>query len=444
MKNILIIGAGFSTRVLVEYLAKESEKRGWKIVLADMNIEACKTALNNHPNGTPVQLNVDDEKHLDELVKNADIVVSMLPARFHPIVAKKCLEHSKNMATASYVSKEMAAMDEEVEQKGLIFLNEIGLDPGIDHISAMRIINRLKSQNAEITSFKSYTGGLIAPQYDNNPWNYKFTWNPRNVVLAGQGVAKFVRNGQYKYIPYHRLFKRTDKFYIDGYGEFEGYPNRDSLAYRSIYGLDNIPTMIRGTLRRNGFAESWDIFVQLGMTDDTYIIEDSENLTYRDFINSFLPYHETKSVEEKLCDYLNLKPDDENFYKIKWLGLFENKKIGLKKATPAQILQKILVEKWSLDKGDRDMIVMQHIFEYKLNGKNRRLYSTLVVEGKDSYHTAMAITVGTPLAIGVKSILTGKIKAKGVQIPVIREIYEPVMQELEDLGIRFVEKEEEI
>ncbi len=441
MKKILIIGAGFSTRVLVEYLLKQAEKNNCQILVADKDIEAAKKIIKNNNLGVAIHLDILNDTELDNVVKEADMVISMLPARFHTLVARKCLKYGKNLATASYVSDEMAKLDEDVKNKNLIFLNEIGLDPGIDHMSAMQIISKLKKQGAEITAFRSYTGGLVAPEYDNNPWHYKFTWNPRNVVLAGQGTAKFLRNGHYKYIPYHRLFTRIDKISIEGYGDFEGYANRDSLKYRNAYGLNNIPTMLRGTLRRPGFAAAWNALVQLGMTDDTYVVENSENLTYRQFTNSFLPYHETKTVEQKICEYLNISCESDIFKKLQWIDLFsDDKNVNLKNATPAQILQKILVEKWTLDDGDKDMIVMQHIFDYKLDGKKYKLYSSLVVEGKDSYHTAMAITVGTPLAIGVKLIMNNQINLNGVHIPVLPEIYEPVMEELKEHGIVFKEK----
>ena len=441
MKKILVIGAGFSTRVLVEYLLKQAKKNNYQLVVADKDLEAAKKIIQNNELAEALHLDILNDTELDNVVREVDMVISMLPARFHILVARKCLKYNKNLATASYVSDEMAKLDNDAKSRGLVFLNEIGLDPGLDHMSAMQIISKLKKQGAKITAFRSYTGGLVAPEYDNNPWHYKFTWNPRNVVLAGQGTAKFLRNGHYKYIPYHKLFTRIDSISIEDYGDFEGYANRDSLKYRYAYGLDNILTMLRGTLRRPGYTEAWNALVQLGMTDDTFILENSENLTYRQFTNSFLPYHKTKTVEQKICEYLNISCESEIFKKLQWLDLFsDDKKINLKDASAAQILQKILVEKWTLDDGDKDMIVMQHIFDYTLNGKDYKLYSSLVVEGRDSYHTAMAITVGTPLAIGVKLIMNNKINLKGVHIPVHAEIYEPVMEELKEHGIVFKEK----
>ncbi len=440
MKKILILGAGLSTTSLIDYLLENSEKHEWKITVGDCVLETAQKKVGNHKNGRAIEFNVKDEKQRRAEVTKADLVVSMLPASMHPIVARCCLSLKKHMVTASYVSPEIKAYHKEAKEKGIILLNEVGVDPGIDHMSTMQVIDKIIAKGGKMTSFRSYTGGLVAPKYDNNPWSYKFTWNPRNVVLAGQGVAQLIVNGKYKYIPYNQLFKRTVRANILNVGEFEGYANRDSLKYRKIYGLDNIPTMIRGTLRRPGFCKSWDIFVQLGMTDDTYTLENSENMTYRDFINTYLRYEENVFVEDKLCEYLEMNPDSYSIYLLRWLGVFSEKEIGLKNATPAQILQKLLEEKWALDKDDKDMIVMQHQFGYRLNGEDKIIKSSMVYEGKDSVNTAMSLTVGLPTAIAVKLILTGKITSPGVHIPVAKEIYEPILEELKGLGMEFIEE----
>jgi saccharopine dehydrogenase-like NADP-dependent oxidoreductase len=262
--------------------------------------------------------------------------------------------------------------------------------------------------------------------------------------LAAQGTVKFIQNGQYKYIPYHKVFRRTEIIEIDDYGKFEGYANRDSLKYRSVYGLKDIPTMYRGTLRRPGFCRAWDVFVQLGMTDDTYIMEGSEDMTYREFVNSFLAYNPHDSVELKLKHYMNIAQDDIGFFeKFEWLGLFENTKIGLKDATPAQILQHILEQKWKLEPTDKDMIVMWHRFLFKINNEFKEIHSSLVVKGDDQTYTAMAKTVGLPVAIVTKMILNKTITTPGVHIPVYKEVYNPVLDELEHYGISFIEKEVE-
>jgi saccharopine dehydrogenase (NAD+, L-glutamate forming) len=309
-------------------------------------------------------------------------------------------------------------------------------------MSAKKLIDQVKAKGGEVKGFESYTGGLVAPESDDNPWNYKFTWNPRNVVLAGQGgTAKFIKEGKYKYIPYHKLFRRTEIIDVPGFGKFEGYPNRDSLKYRSIYELDDISTMYRGTLRKVGFCRAWNIFVQLGATDDSYIVEGSETMTNREFINSFLKFNTYDSVELKLRHYLRIEQDDYMWEKLVWLGIFENKKIGLKNASPAQILQKILQEKWSLSSKDKDMIVMWHRVTYSLNKMEKELISHMTYIGKDSHITAMSDTVGLPLGIATKMLLNGSIKTRGVVLPLDKQIYDPILKELKQYGIDFLEHE---
>jgi saccharopine dehydrogenase-like NADP-dependent oxidoreductase len=290
--------------------------------------------------------------------------------------------------------------------------------------------------------FESFCGGIVAPESDNNLWNYKFTWNPRNVVLAGQGgAAMFIQEGTYKYIPYHKLFRRTEFLKINGSGNFEAYANRDSLKYRSVYGLDNIATMYRGTIRKVGFSRAWNIFIQLGMTDDSYTIEESENMSYRDFVNLFLAYSPSDSVELKLRSYLKIDQDDVMWAKLVELDIFNpKKKIGLKNATPAKMLQKILEDSWTLEENDKDMIVMQHLFGYELDGKKYQTESSFVVLGENQTYTAMAKTVGLPVGIAALKILKGEIKTPGVQLPITKEVYEPILKELEEYGIKFTEK----
>lgn len=441
MKKVLVLGAGLSTPGLIKYLLDQSEEHKWKIYVGDISKAIAKKRINGNPNGVAFKFDVFDKEQTETEIKSADLVISMLPANLHFSIAKCCLEYSKNMVTASYVSDEVRAFDKEARKKGVILLNEMGLDPGIDHMSAMDIIDRIKDEGGKLISFRSSTGGLVAPKYDNNPWNYKFTWNPRNVVRAGNAGAQFINRGKYKYIPYHKLFTRLLPIYIDGYGEFESYPNRDSLQYRTAYGLEDIPTMFRGTIRRPGFSKTWDALVQIGATDDSFIVEDSENITYREFINSFLKYETEIPAEIKFANYVGFAEDSIEMYKLRWLGLFDNEKIGLKNATPAQILQKRLEEKWKLDRHDKDMIVMQHCFKYETEGQTKEIISSLAVEGKNSVQTAMAQTVGIPVGIGAKLILTGKINPTGVRVPTIKEIYKPILEELKEYNIVFKEKE---
>ena len=440
MKKILVIGAGRSAVTLIKYLLDNSSANNWQVTVADFSIELADQAVGNHNNGKAIFFNVTDKKQRESEIENADIVISMLPASLHITVAKDCVRLGKNLVTASYVSPEIAELDEAAKQAGILLLNEIGLDPGIDHMSAMQVIDEIKENGGELTSFKSFCGGLVHPDYDNNPWNYKFTWNPRNVVLAGQGTAQYIENGDYKYIPYTSLFERTEYMEVLDAGEFEGYANRDSLSYRKSYGLDDIPTLFRGTLRRKGYSEAWNIFVQLGMTDDTYKLENSASITNREFINMFLSFDDALTVEEKLCKQFSLTTDSVIFQKIAWLNAFSENKVGIENASPAQILQKICEEKWTLGSVEKDMIVMQHQFEYVQNGEQKKLNSSLLVFGDDPRYTSMAKTVGLPVAIATKLILSGAIKSTGVKIPTTKDIYVPVLKELEENGINFVEE----
>jgi saccharopine dehydrogenase (NAD+, L-glutamate forming) len=317
MRHILVIGAGRSATNLINYLAEKAPDQQLEITVADLSFEAANKNIQGMAHTRGIAFDVQDADQRQSLIQAHDIVISMLPAHMHLDVAKDCLAYGKNMVTASYISPAMEALDQEVRAKNLIFMNECGLDPGIDHMSAMKVIDEIRAQGGKMLLFESFTGGLIAPESDTNLWHYKFTWNPRNVVLAGQGgAAEFIQEGTYKYIPYHRLFRRTELLDIEGHGRFEAYANRNSLKYRSIYGLEDILTLYRGTIRHVGFSKAWNMFVQLGMTDDSYRIPNSENLTYKEFVNLFLPYSPTDSVALKLRHNLKIDQDDLMIYSI--------------------------------------------------------------------------------------------------------------------------------
>ncbi len=445
MQKILLIGAGRSAVSLIDYLLKNSAVHDWHLTIADANPEAARQITGRHDRVEVLGFDANDSAKRTELIGKTDLVISMLPAFMHPHVAKDCLRLKKHLITPSYISPEMKEMDAEVQKAGLTFINELGVDPGIDHMSAMRMLDERKAAGEEITWFESFTGGLVAPESDDNPWNYKFTWNPRNVVLAGQGGAvKFKHNDRYKYIPYQKLFRRTEYITIPGYGRFEGYANRDSLKYMELYNLQGIPTIYRGTLRRPGFCRAWDLFVQMGMTDDSYTIDDCINMTHRDFTNSFLSYHADDSVELKFMQYMRLDQDSDLLEKLNWIGIFDRTPIGLNKpSTPAQILQHILEKKWSLKPDDKDMIVMWHrIFTRSSpNELERELHSSMVVVGENQLHTAMAKTVGLPVAMAAKLLLQGKIDRRGVVAPMTSDFYHPILNELEGYGIRFEERQ---
>ena len=442
MRKILIIGAGRSASSLIQYLLNKSVKENLHLVIGDLSLDLAQKKTNNHPNATAIALDIFDENQRKKAIQIADIVISMLPAHLHIEIAKDCVIYKKHLVTASYVSDAMKELDAAAKENNLIFMNEIGLDPGIDHMSAMKVIDEIKDKGGKMLLFESFCGGLVAPESDTNLWNYKFTWAPRNVVLAGQGgVAKFIQEGAYKYIPYCNLFRRTEFLDVEGYGRFEGYSNRDSLKYRSVYGLDDVLTLYRGTIRKVGFSKAWNMFVQLGMTDDSYVMENSEKMSYRTFVNSFLPYHPTDSVEIKTRLILKIDQDDIMWDKLLELDLFNpNKKVGLKNATPAQILEKILTDSWTLQPEDKDMIVMYHKFGYELNGKKEQIDSKMVCIGDDQTYTAMAKTVGLPVAMVTLLILNVKITTPGVQLPIRKEVYKPILKELEEYGVVFKEQ----
>lgn len=442
MKNILVIGAGRSSTALINYLADHAEAESWRITLADMDLQLATEKANNHKFVTAKAFDIRNNDERKALISTHDFIISMLPAFMHGEVANDCVDLGKHMATASYVSADMKKLDGLAKQKGIVLLNECGLDPGLDHASAMKIIDDIHSKGGRISSFKSYCGGLVAPASNDNPWGYKFSWNPRNVVLAGQGTAQWLENGALKYIPYNRLFTQTDTISVTGYGEFDAYANRDSISYIESYGLQSISTMLRGTLRQRKYCKAWNVFVKLGWTDDTAKITNANQLTYTDLLEAFLP-EKGNDVKQSLKSFVSESWDEEVEKMLDYLELFSHKKIPLKEGSPAQLLQALLEEKWFLRSNDRDMIVMQHLFEYTLPGSTttKKLCSELVLEGKNQQITAMAMTVGLPLAITVKLFLQGKIPLSGVQIPTKAVIYEPLLAELKLHGISFTEKE---
>ncbi len=441
MKHITIIGAGRSSTVLINYLLSHAPAHDWKITLADLHLPLAQEKIGNHSCGQAVAFNINDAEATDLLIQQSDLVISMVPASFHMKVAIPCVKYGKHLITASYTPEDIKSLDVEAQRKNMLILMECGLDPGIDHMSAMRVINQIRHSGGVLTGFESFTGGLLAPSEYDNPWEYKFTWNPRNVVLAGTGVVKFIQEGAYKYIPYQKLFRRSEVIHIPSHGYFEGYANRDSLKYLDVYGLRGIRTIFRGTLRRMGFCKSWDIFVQIGATDDTYQMEDVSNMTHRDFINAFLSFNPYDSVELKLAHYMQLDMEGEEMYRLNWLGMFDKEPIGLKRGTPSQILEHILMKKWKMTPQDRDMIVMYHKFNFLDGDTAKEIRSHMVIEGDDEKNTAMAKTVGLPMGIAAKLILEDQLNIRGVQVPIVPELYEPILNELEPAGITFTERE---
>ena len=444
--RLLLLGAGRSASSLIQYLLRHAPSENWFLTVADANPAHLAPVLAAHSEYARARpLDVADTAALDALVAEADVVISMLPAAFHPVAAAACLRHGRHLATASYATPEMQALGEQAAAAGLSFIMECGLDPGLDHMSAMRAIAHIRARGGRLTSFKSYCGGLLAPEAEgDNPWKYKFTWNPRNVVLAGQGTAKYLENGELRFIPYQHLFARTEEIVVPGWGEFEGYANRDSLSYRAVYGLEDIPTILRGTLRRPGYCAAWDALVRLGLTDDTVNLLNPETMTWAELVAAYLPTSLIPhlDLDLHLATYLSLNPEGETMDRLRWLGLFSDRPVGHAHATPAQLLERLLTEKWQLQPHDHDLIVMQHLFEYELNGATHRLTSSLAVTGDDATHTAMAKTVGLPLGMAVRRLARGEVSQRGIVIPVSAELYDPILDELAaEYGIVFSEEE---
>jgi len=417
MKRVLLLGVGRSTHTLIKYLVDYSKKLNIHIFLADQKKNDFIAPYIHNNSCKFISLDINHPSSRKKIISNSDIVISMLPPRFHFMVAKDCVELQKNLITASYVSEDIAKLDAPAKKANIIILNEMGLDPGIDHLSAMDIIDSLKEKGAVINVFKSFCGGLIAPESDNNPWNYKFTWNPKNVVLAGQAGASYLKQGAIKTLKYDEIFSNIEKVTIPNYGEFESYANRDSLHYKNKYNLIDAHTIVRGTLRKAGFSEAWNVFVQLGMTS-----EDSVQ----------------KINKDKFCQYLKRLNNIDIDKKMDYLDLFNDELLNSDYQNPAQYLLDVLRKKWSLDVNDKDMIIMQHKFEYFLDNEKHNLKISMAVKGCDSIQTGMAKTVGLPVFFACKLLLEEKLQLKGVRIPIYPAIYKPILQQLHQEGIQFL------
>lgn len=444
MKQILILGAGRSSGFLIEYLSQKSKINNWHITVVDQNTSSAQTIANQ--NSSVSLLDIDIFQHLNEielLITTSTIVVSMLPAFLHPPIAKLALKHKKHFATASYVGEELKMLEKDIQSESLFFLNECGLDPGLDHMSAMKIIDSCKNENASILSFKSWCGGLISKEsVGDNPWAYKFSWNPRNVILAGQSTARFILNNERKYLPYSRLFKEHESIRFQDKYELDGYANRDSLSYQAIYGLEQTKTLLRGTLRYKNFCNAWHVFVSLGLTDDSYTYNYIPGeTTYFDFISSFLPA--TGSLTKRLLDFPAVNGNKHIFDMVEWTGILSNKLIPENLTSPAQILQHLLEEKWKLNPSDNDLVLMMHEFEiHTEKGELKRIQSFLECEGNGPNQTAMSKTVGLPLAYTIELFLKDGINRTGLVLPISPDIYTHVLNALEkEQGIKFVEEE---
>jgi saccharopine dehydrogenase-like NADP-dependent oxidoreductase len=433
-KNVLILGAGLVTKPGVDYLAEH----GFAVTVASRTVSKAEALIRGLNHGRAHEFLIDDKAALNELVAAHDLTVSLLPARFHVEVAEACLANGKPMVTTSYVKPQMRALDEKARQKGLLLLNELGLDPGIDHMSAMKIIDEVAERGGKVAGFKSYCGGLPAPQAKTTPWGYKFSWSPRGVVLAGTNPARFLQDGEVIDIPGPELFGHHWPVEVQGAGVFEAYPNRDSLPYKDLYGLSDATTMLRGTLRYPGWCETWKKMVELGLLSLDKR-DDLERFTYRGLMAS-LAGGEPKNAEQAVCDYLSIALDSEPMRRWKWLGLFAEDKVPAVD-TVLDALSQRLRQKLQYGPKEQDMIVLHHVFDVDFGAEKKTLTSTLVAFGAEQGDSAMSRTVSLPAAIGTRLILEGKLTETGVRIPVEKEIYAPVLAELERMGIGLQETE---
>lgn len=427
MKKVLILGAGLVSRPHVNYLLDQPD---FLVTVASRTVSKAEKLVGDHPRGKALSLNVKNDAMLEKLVSENDLAVSLLPYTYHVKVAKLCLKHQKNMVTTSYVSDEMNALDEEAKKAGLLILNEIGVDPGIDHMSAMRVINNVKNEGGKISSFKSYCGGLPAPEANTNPWGYKFSWSPRGVVMAGKNSAKFLMDNKITDIPGPELFANHWEVDIPGFGKLEAYPNRNSVPYRNIYNIDDTNTMFRGTLRYPGWCITMKKIVDIELLDDEKEY-DLEGRTYADFMKNLLNISESDNLKKALAEKWEMDESSDAIHRMDWIGLLGNEKIGLEKGTAMDIFCKILLDKLKYDSGERDLLVLHHEFLAEYPEKKQKITSTMIDYGIPNGDSSMSRTVGLPGAIAVKLILNGEIKTKGVKIPVEPQIYEPVLKELE-------------
>lgn len=438
MKKVLILGAGLVAKPLVRYLLDQPD---FEVEVASRTVSKAIKLIDNHPNGTAKELNLKNEDGLRNEVANADLVISMVPYAFHPKVAKYCIDFQKHMVTTSYVSEIMQNLDAEAKKAGILILNEIGLDPGIDHMEAMRIIHEIKEKGGEITSFTSYCGGLPAPEANTNPFGYKFSWSPIGVLLAGKNSAQYFKDGQQVFIPSENLFENFKIIPIEGLGDFEGYPNRNSLPYIDLYNIESTRTMLRGTLRNLGWCQTMKKIVDLGLLDEEE--KDWTGMTYTGFLRNLLDEPADTDMRKSLASRMDMEENADVIQRLEWLGLLDEKSLPVEKGSALDILGALMLEKLQYETGERDMIILEHTFEASYpDGKKEKITSTLVDYGIPGGDSSMARTVGLPAAIGTKLILEGKIQELGVHIPVTPAIYVPILEELKGMGIAFTEKKE--
>ncbi len=431
MQTVLVAGAGKSSTYLIEYLLENAARRKWKIIVADGDADAIASKIHKHPSAEAAVIDITQKAQREPLVKRADIVLSLMPPHLHVLLAHDCLKHKKHLITSSYISDEMRAMDQEVKDAGLMFMCEMGLDPGIDHMTSVHKVA------GRITSFKSYCGGLVAPESDTNPWHYKFSWNPRNIVTAGVGGAKYLQNGKHVDVPYEKLFDNNKKIKIPGLNALAFYPNRDSLKYLDIYNVPGIKTFMRATLRYPSFCKGWQALIDLGLTTTDDVI-DTTGLTYGGWVKDKTGCKTKNGLQKHVAGKLGVTEQDAVMALLEWMGIFGGEALPEGKLSSADILLSLLLDKWQMAPEDKDMVVMQHEIEYEHKGRIVTLTSSMVQLGEGGDHTAMAKTVGLPIGILASLVLGKKVKPPtGVLMPVMQSVYRPVLRELATHGIIF-------
>ena len=439
MKKVLVLGAGMVSKPLVRYLLDHN----FFVTMASRTISKAEKIIDNHSNGRALELNVKDQDYVENLISESDLTVSLLPYAYHVMVAKFCIKHKKHLVTTSYDSEEMKKLDGLAKEAGIILLNETGLDPGIDHMSAMRIIHDIEKQEGKIISFKSSTGALPSHEANTNPFGYKFSWSPRGVLLASRNPSKWLQDGEIVSYPGEELFENYYIQDVNGIGSFENYPNRNSVPYKDIYGLKDAQTVYRGTFRMTGWCETMRKIVSLGWLNDQKI-EDFSGKTYADLTRYLINVGPNENILDATASHLKLERYSTVIKRLEWLGLFSNDLLPEDKDNPLDYLNVLTLRKMSLNDNERDMIVMHHEFIAEFPSSKKYYTSTLIDYGIPYGDSAVARTVALPAAIAVKLILNGRINLKGDHIPVIPELYNPILNELEDINIRFIEKTKEL
>jgi saccharopine dehydrogenase-like NADP-dependent oxidoreductase len=444
MKKILILGAGQSAPYLIAYMLEKARQYNWFITVGDLNLDLARSRINDHPQGTAIALNANDADMLSNQIRQTDMVVNLLAPRFQHQVAWDCVVHGKHMISVSYRDRRLRDLDSDAHRKGIMLLTEMGLDPGMDHMSAVSMIQKVHERKGRIRSFESYGTGLPAPDSPTNPLKYIISWNPRNVVMAGENGAQYIRNGHIKIVPYHSLFQHSWPIEIDGLGNMEAYPNRDSLVYKDLLGFEDAHTLIRGTIRYPGWSETWQQIVRLGLPNERLSIPNLPNMSYAEMLDIFLPHNVSGStLQQRVANYLNISPTGKIMENLSWLGLFSDEIIGGNAENASEAMIQLISRKLSFRENSRDMVLLHHKLEAEYpEEKDQReiMTSTMIHYGEPDGFTAMAKSVGLPAAIAAKLILNEEMPITGCHIPTHPAIYTPILKELAEHGFIFKEK----